>query len=112
METPLRCEHGVGPMDRCTACELEPVSRDELIELLALYTMHEIDTDNAADAILAAGWRKTVTPEQIKTLAADVRRERDFATSHAAFGKLDLIAGRIDDIARAFGISVAEDGEQ
>lgn len=40
--------------------------RDALLELLALHTQHEIDAGNAADAILAAGWRPTTSlPERV-----------------------------------------------
>lgn len=80
--------------------------RDELLEILALYMMHETDAGNAADALFDAGWRRpTVTPEQVER----------------ALRKLDNFDGVLrslaDDVARAraelgnviAGLSVTEE---
>lgn len=98
--------------------------RDELAALIDQYTPAfdntHADSVACADAILAAGWRRsTVTPEQGEVdhdaLARTLTKMLDSARSeqwsdNRCMLAADRLAVRVSN--GEFGLSVAEDGEQ
>jgi hypothetical protein len=89
--------------------------RDDLADILFRIDEDSPNYEKLADAVLAAGFRRTVTPEQIESIA-----ERMYASFHAQatrsgqaptpygyepWGKNDVVTGFWLEVARA-GLSV------